>query len=134
MKRFSRIKKQSKNEIPKLCRKLTRVFNAYIRNRDKNKGCISCLKGKVENAGHYRSTGAAPQASMRFDERNVNGQCIRCNYTLGGNPEGYKVGLVRRYGNGILQELEIKRATSKPWTRFEYEVMIKKYSGYCEEN
>jgi len=70
--------KQSKKQIPKLKRKLTKIFNEYIRLRDKKyyKGlCISC--GKPGNqAGHYFSTSQCPQPSMIFNEKNVNIQCL----------------------------------------------------------
>lgn len=124
------IRRQSKNVIPKLNRKLTRIFNQFIRLRDWGKGCISCTTGAVENAGHFKSCGAEPKPSMRFDERNVNGQCIHCNYTLGGNEKGYEKGLIKKYGAGIIRELEIKRSVRQnPWTRFEYETMIEFYQN-----
>ncbi len=111
-----------------LRKKLTLIFNEFIRLRDRKKGCISCVKGRVENAGHFRSTGSAPQASMRFDERNVNGQCIRCNFTLGGNPDGYRVGLLKKYGPTVLRELEIKKSLKgTKWGVFEFEAMISDY-------
>ena len=134
MKRTNFIRKTSKNEIPKLRRKLTLIFNEYIRLRDARKGCISCVTGAVENAGHFRSVGSEPRPSLCFDERNVNGQCIRCNYTLGGNLEGYEKGLVRRYGKTVIEELDIKRSVKQnPWTRFEYEMMIKVYKEKLKE-
>lgn len=120
--------KLSKNQIPKLRRKLTVVFNKFIRLRDAKFGCISCVTGGVHNAGHFKSVGSQPKPSMAFNEKNVNGQCIYCNYTLGGNPTGYKKGLIKKYGNKVLEELEIKAAIKQnPWTRFEYETMIKLY-------
>ena len=36
--------------IPELIKKAQVVFNAYIRRRDEGLPCISCQKGKVENA------------------------------------------------------------------------------------
>ena len=123
------IRKQSKNEIPKLRRKLTRIFNEFIRIRDAKKGCISCTTGRVENAGHRFSTGANPSPALRFCEENVHGQCIRCNYTLAGNPDGYDHGLIKRYGQKYLENLQMKSAIKQnPWTRFEYEMMIKHYT------
>lgn len=134
VKRKSFINKQSKNEIPKLRRKLRIHFHEFIRLRDKDNGCISCVTGGVHNAGHFRSVGSSPQASMAFDEKNVNGQCVRCNYTLGGNPDGYKKGLVRKYGPKILEEIEIKKSMRQnPWTKFEYETMIKHYQEKVKE-
>lgn len=129
MKKLYKIPKVSKREIPKLRRKLTLVFNKFIRLRDKDKGCISCVTGRVENAGHFKSKGAQPKPSMAFSELNVAGQCIHCNFTLGGNPKGYEKGLVKRYGKGILEKLEIQAALKQnPWTRFEFQAMIDLYT------
>ena len=128
------IRTHSRNKIPTLRRKLTLIFNKYIRLRDKDKGCISCVTGGVQNAGHYKSTGSEPRPSMRFDEKNVNGQCIRCNYTLGGNPDGYKKGLIKRYGLGIIKELLVKQSFKyNPWSPIEYESMIKLYTEKLKE-
>lgn len=134
IKRRNFIRKKSKNPIPRLREKLTLVFNRYIRLRDANKGCISCVNGGVQNAGHFRSVGAQPKPSMAFNEQNVNGQCVRCNFTLGGNPDGYKIGLVKKYGPQILRELEIKSAIRQnPWTRWEFETMIQFYQNKLNE-
>jgi len=58
---------------------LQKVFNAYIRERDKEQPCISCqTQNKVQyDAGHYRSVGAHPE--LRFNENNVHKQCRKCN-------------------------------------------------------
>lgn len=128
------IPKRSKNEIPKLRRRLTSIFNEYIRRRDALKGCISCTTGRVENAGHFYSTGSSPSPAMRFCEINVHGQCIHCNFTLAGNRSGYEKGLSRRYGKKILDELMVKNSVSQnPWTRFEYGMMIELYSQKLRE-
>lgn len=86
--------------------------NAYVRYRDKDKPCISCGNplsaggtGGGFDAGHYRSRGAA--AHLRFDaERNIHGQCKRCNRHLGGNYSEYRVGLIARIGIQAVESLE----------------------------
>lgn len=85
------------------------VFNAFIRERDKGKPCISCgvPLGGVPNsydAGHYRSRGAA--SHLRFDEKNVHGQCKKCNRYLSGNVVEYRNGLKTRIGMDELERLE----------------------------
>lgn len=108
--------------------KLTIIFNKFIRLRDMSKGCISCLTGRCENAGHFIGVGADPRPSIRFDEMNVHGQCIHCNHTLEGNKEAYRKGLTRRHGKEVVEKLEIKRSLPQnPWTAFEYQAMIKHY-------
>ncbi len=120
--------------LPTLRKKLVREFNRYIRLRDKRKGCISCIKGGVDHAGHYFSTSQCPEPSMRFNERNVNGQCINCNSFKEGNRQGYRMGLIRRYGLGIIGDLDVERtlARGKKWTRFEYEAMVKNYKDRAD--
>jgi len=81
------------------------IFNSYIRERDKGKGCISCGKPNgAEQAGHYRSVGSS--SHLRFDERNCHGQCIRCNMHLHGNAVNYRIGLVERFGEDYVQSIE----------------------------
>jgi hypothetical protein len=80
------------------------AFNAFIRARDCGLPCISCGEFKELQAGHYRSTAAAPE--IRFSEENVNGQCERCNTTLAGNKPGYRRGIIDRYGPASLIMLD----------------------------
>ena len=81
------------------------AFNAWIRARDAGKGCISCgtHQGK-ENAGHYRSTQAAPE--LRLTEENVHLQCERCNTYLSGNLIEYRKALIHRIGLERVEWLE----------------------------
>ncbi|EPC5852811.1 recombination protein NinG, partial [Escherichia coli] len=55
------------------------AVNAYIRERDRHLPCVSCgtFDSAQWDAGHYRTTVAAPQ--LRFDERNIHKQCVVCN-------------------------------------------------------
>lgn len=93
--------------------------NAYVRYRDKDKPCISCGAplgadgiGGGFDAGHFRSRGAA--VHLRFDtERNIHGQCKRCNRHLGGNYSEYRVGLIGRIGIKAVEELEADQTPRK---------------------
>ena len=114
--------------IPQLRKKLTRVFNEYIRLRDKDKGCISCGQAQIKHAGHYFSTSQCPQGAMRFNETNVNGQCVRCNSFLEGNRQGYREGLIKRYGPHVIENLDICRSLKQePWLKWQYETLIRQY-------
>jgi hypothetical protein len=61
------------------------AFNAFIRERDKYRQCISCdsagpgdtRAGGFWDCGHYRTIGAAPE--LRFHELNAHKQCKTCN-------------------------------------------------------
>lgn len=112
--------------LPKLLEKTQKVFNAYIRARDKELGCISC-GAEVEQAGHYHSQGH--HSALRYDPTNTNGQCRRCNMFLSGNLIKYRQGLVRKYGEQTVLELEEKANTNrlKKWSRAELEELITKY-------
>jgi hypothetical protein len=91
-------------------------FNRFIRNRDKEKGCISCCKPFTAkyDAGHFYSTKDTP--SLRFDEENVHAQCVHCNRDLSANLLNYRDGLISRYGEEIIYSLYKKRQTYKKWT------------------
>lgn len=101
---------------PQLEKEVEKAMNHFVRLRDWSKGCISCVKhfnpdqiGGSCDAGHYRSKGSA--IHLRFDQRNVHGQCKHCNDYLGGNPTGYRVGLIARIG---LEEVEALEADQEP--------------------
>ncbi len=81
------------------------AFNGWIRARDHAQGCISCgtRDGKV-NAGHYLSTGARPE--LRFEPLNVHRQCERCNTYLHGNLIAYRINLIARVGQEVVDLLE----------------------------
>ena len=110
--------------LPKLLEKTQRIFNAYIRERDKQ--CISC-GGPVEQAGHYHSQGH--HSALRFNPINTNGQCRRCNMFLHGNLIKYRQGLVEKHGEDIVLRLEeeANKNRLKKWSRAELEEIIKKY-------
>ena len=83
-------KLMTKSDYLNICQK---VFNTYIRTRDKQKNCVSCdkkLVGKYD-AGHFFSVGAYP--NLRFNENNVFGQCVHCNRDKHGNVKEYDLRL-----------------------------------------
>lgn len=100
--------------LPALLERAQRAVNEFVRERDKNDGCISC-KGPVEHAGHYFSQGN--HSRVRFDEININGQCARCNTHLHGNLIEYRRGLVRKYGEAAVLVLEGTAKGAKKWDR-----------------
>ncbi len=120
--------------VSKLKTKLRKIFNAYIRLRDTDSNevgkCISCNKpivyGDNCQAGHYEPSSIV-FANLDFDEINVNGQCAQCNGFLEGNKSGYAIGLIRKYGAGVLDQLMLKRRLGCHWVAFEYEVLIGQY-------
>lgn len=99
-------------------RETQQAFNEFIRWRDRIAGhvCISSglpldWSGNQTDAGHYRSTGAAPH--LRFDERNCHAQRKLDNRYLSGNAVDYRVGLIARIGLAAVEELEADQSVRK---------------------
>jgi len=114
----------------KLCQQ---AFNAYIRTRDEFDPCICCGKftddsdlatGSRWDAGHYRSTGAAPH--LRFNEDNAHKQRVVCNRNKSGNIVEYRKRLIEKIGLERVEALEADN-TSPKWTIEELEAMTKDY-------
>ena len=94
------------------------AFNKFVRIRDAHKPCISCGNpleheslGGGYDAGHYRSRGAA--SHLRFNLLNVHAQCKKCNRYLSGNVTDYRIGLVSRIGQNMIDKLERDNAPKK---------------------
>ena len=102
------------------------VFNQYIRLRDANKRCVSC--GKINDgrfdAGHFFPVSTHQQ--LRFDERNVHGQCRECNSHKSGNFAAYEKGLIYRLGEKTVTDLRAANNQQK-LCETELKELIKKY-------
>ncbi|HBO2100186.1 TPA: recombination protein NinG [Pseudomonas aeruginosa] len=99
-------------------REAQQAFNEFIRWRDRIAGhaCISSglpldWSGNQTDAGHYRSTGAAPH--LRFNENNCHAQRKLDNRYLSGNAVDYRVGLIARIGLAAVEELEADNSVRK---------------------
>lgn len=128
-KQWNKEKKERKEKLKTRAdhmNELQKIFNKYIRLRDKDEPCISCgkPKGGGEQAGHYRSVGGNPE--LRFDENNVHGQCIRCNMHLHGNLIEYRKGLIDRVGLHVVEWLELNHEPKK-YTIEEIKELKKEY-------
>ena len=104
------------------------LVNKFIRLRDKDKNCISCLKPLKSkyDAGHYRSVGSSPE--LRFEELNIHAQCVHCNQYLHGNLINYRVNLIKRIGLKKVKWLE-KKHDSKNYSIPELKEMKLKYKN-----
>lgn len=96
-----------KNHRGKLVNQAQRLFNRYIRKRDKGKPCIYC--GKPINsgfhgatAGHYLPVSTAE--SLRFDTDNVHLAGLLCN--LHDDRSAYRQNLLLRIGEERVLALE----------------------------
>lgn len=119
------IKRKKVVPLPKLLKKTERIFNAYIRKRDNGLNCISC-SNLGNQAGHYFPVG---YSGVRFDEINVNLQDASCNCYQYGNQAMYRIGLVNKYGEKAVKELEERAIRTKyyKWSRQELNEIIEKY-------
>jgi hypothetical protein len=84
-----------------------KVFQKYIRMRDVKLPCISCGKLNATDwaGGHFYSAGM--YSGLMFDERNCHKQCnSHCNKFLSGNLLEYRKGLIERYGQEFVNELD----------------------------
>ena len=132
----TRRRKEAIKTIPKLITEAQAAFNAYIRERDKDKGCFVCGKpfedkpGRVQHAGHVRSRGAA--GHLRFNEDNCMGECEGCNGPYGAKPHEIKVGAVARIGQERFDALEHNNTPHK-WTREELIAIKATYKAKLKE-
>jgi len=122
---------KSKNK--RLKDKLDKIVSKYIRLRDKGI-CYTCGKEddpKRQHAGHYVKRSCM---RLRWDERNINCQCPRCNLFLGGNMDEYALHLQKDYGEEILKDLNRqKHLPVKIWKIRELEELLEDYKLKLKE-
>jgi hypothetical protein len=128
------IQKYQKMSVPTLTRLAVLHFNAFIRRRDSDGDyftCISCSQTKpmnMCNAGHYLSGGK--HSATRFDEDNVNGQCVKCNLYEHGALLGYRNGLIAKIGLEAVEALELRgKMKARKVERMDLISIIIKYKG-----
>jgi len=136
---FPKIPRKS---LPKLIASLDRIFSVYIRLRDADKDgmcrCITCGKPfpwKECDAGHFIPR---DRKATRWDEKNVNAQCLRCNRFRSGEQYEHGLAIDRMYGTGtvdILKRLGSMRSKiSASWLEYqieEYRKKVKELKELC---
>tara|TARA_B100000287_G_scaffold9592_1_gene9641 strand:+ start:4584 stop:5006 length:423 start_codon:yes stop_codon:yes gene_type:complete len=109
----------------------TKHFNKFIRDRDKDKPCISCGKHTTLQAGHFYSAGK--HSSVRFNEDNVHGQCVSCNYFKSGDLLNYRTNLIEKIGVDRFEKLTLNvmqtKQTGYKFDRFFLIEVIEKYKA-----
>jgi len=115
-------------KISTLDRKLWKLFSVYIRKRDRTHGeyapCISCGKmhlWKDLDAGHFINR---RHKTVKYHEKNVSAQCRVCNRFEEGNQFAYSKGLIKKYGEGVIKELEVAKQSKVTITKMWYLGMI----------
>jgi Bacteriophage Lambda NinG protein len=122
--------KTEKSSRSKKIARLDIVFSKFIRRRDCgfNFGrCISCgniIRFEDCDCGHYINR---KHMSVRFDEHNCNAQCRSCNRFDEGNIQGYRKGLIAKYGEKITESLEIKKFNTCNLSEVEIDLLYAHY-------
>ena len=116
----------------KLIIKLDNIFSKYIRLRDADKygycRCVTCgerLHWKKIQAGHFISR---KYYATRWDEENVNAQCVACNVFKSG--EQYKYSLY--LGNDISLDLSNRSKEIVKFESYKLEEMLGIYKNKIE--
>lgn len=111
--------------------KLWKAFSIYIRTRDADENgmckCFTCgfvNHWKKMDCGHgiprqYKST--------KYDEKNNQVQCKRCNGFEGGKREVFKVEMDKKYGPGTWDLMVLKSKEVCRRGKFEIEALTKFY-------
>jgi hypothetical protein len=124
-----------KKTLPKLKAELQAIFNAYIRERDRGKPCISCGQFKTLQAGHFFPVKGYD--ALRFDEDNVHGECAGCNCFDEGHLIGYQDNILTRIGlerlNALKERARDYKKNGYKWSRSELEELIKVYKQKLKE-
>jgi len=129
-KQWKQTKTRMKNELKTTSdwmKEAQKVFNQYIRLRDKGLNCISCgqkING-VKHASHYLSAGG--HSAVRYNEDNVWVSCYKCNVMLSGNQIEYRKRLIQKIGIERVDWLENNGSKLKKWEVEELKLLIKTY-------
>lgn len=132
----TRERKQAMKPIRDLIADAQTAFNAFVRERDKDRGCFVCgrpfepVQGKRQHAGHVRSRGAA--GHLRFHEDNCMGECEGCNGPHGAKPHQIKAGAIARIGLEKFEALENDNGPHK-WQRDELIAIKAEYVGKLKD-
>lgn len=93
--------KEHKKALQDNVNKLSRMIDSPFYD-----SCIDCGKpyGKQTDAAHFHSRGA--NCSLRYNLHNLHSASSQCNQWSDKHKEGYKIGLVSRYGQDYLTLVE----------------------------
>lgn len=130
-------KKEKKETVAQLKKKLDEIFSKFIRlrNADDN-GMVECYtSGKIihykeSHAGHFI---VRSHLGTRWNEINVQVQSVEQNIYRSGNPQEFGRRIIQDYGIEEYEKLfELSKKTIKV-DRFFYENMIAHYSSEVEK-
>jgi len=135
------IKKPKHKSVAKFKKEVWDIFSQYIRITDclRTTGCsswglcITCGKRyhiKLLQAGHFI---AGRHSANLFSEEGTHAQCYNCNINLRGNTLEYRRQIVRLYGEGADEKLEMEARVVKKFTRTDLMEFKEKYTQKIKE-
>ncbi len=124
------------------CNESIRLRDTKRSNGEYYSQCISCDKyillnseakseTKEYHAGHYWREDQ--YNSVRFDEDNIHGQCLRCNRFLHGNLAEYEINLQRKIGKERFEQLKLRRNIPKKFSPSELEELERHFEERIEQ-
>ena len=127
---MTKVKKRAvKNlSVKKLKATADKMYSQYVRLRDSDDQgycrCVTCGKRdhwKHMQAGHY-----VPRTylALRWDDVNVNVQCVGCNIFKSGAMDEYAVFLIGRHGAEILGLLSVEKSKLRKMGVADYKDLI----------
>jgi hypothetical protein len=109
--------------------KLDAVFSQWIRRKNATSQglavCVSCgavKPWKEQQCGHFVSR---IYLATRWHEKNCAVQCGACNVLRRGNYAEYTAYMLRKYGQGVIDELLVLKRKPVKFTAADLELMIK---------
>lgn len=128
-------KKKKALSISALETKLDGLFSEWVRRSAADEGgtvqCVTCGKlmfwrNDGAQAGHFVKR---QHRATRWDARNVNVQCVRCNKWMNGEEAEHGAYIIRKHGLAVHDELlRLKRQVMK-FTRSDLERLIADYKA-----
>jgi len=109
------------------------ALHAFIRERDKGLRCCACgCEYKPDfQASHFYSSNSF--SSMRFLETNIHNTCCQCNLYNEGNIENFRIGLVSRYGQQYVDDLDklaqLDKLQITKWSREDLDKMRRYFTA-----
>lgn len=126
--------------LSKAKKKAVYAFQKWVRNREKIGNlntCVTCgrmypVEGKgCIQAGHFI---AGRGNAILFDERGCWPQCYICNVVKKGNMIKYYKWMLERYGQAVINKLEILDTTTVKYTVQDYLDIEAKYLKLLEKS
>lgn len=116
-------KKKTVIRISDLKKQVQRVFNKWIRERDKDEPCLACKRQSDKmDASHFIAQGSS--GYLRYHPNNVNNTCYSCNRFKGGNLLEYRENLIHKISEDKVNWLWNNRHKTYKYKREQLEEII----------